>query len=31
MEDKELFESLSYHVKNANEGFCEELKNEAYE
>lgn len=31
MEDKELFESLSYHVKHANEGFCEELKNEAYE
>lgn len=31
MEDKELFETLSYHVKHANEGFCEELKNEAYE
>lgn len=31
MNDKELFETLSYKPKHANENFCEEFKNEAYE
>ena len=30
MDDKELFETLSYSVKHANETMSEELKNEAY-